>query len=248
MATAPAPSIDRLLHLAADNPTAVLDHLRAHPQLANQQDAHGYSLLHAATSWNHVELLDTLIREYHVDPNITDEDGETALFNAESVAMAQELLQKGVRGDLRNSDGQTAAEKLEDPDEQPEIAAFLRTLHHDSAGAGEAGPSPTATPNAGNSSLPAQSATIDTNGDGDVLHAPPPLPNGVKVEVGTMQQEEAGAEPDPEFKRRIEELAQRDDFQSPEGQSELQRLVRDIVGGLTQDSEGQGPATRRRVD
>ena len=60
-----------------------------------------------------------------------------------------------------------------------------------------------------------------------------------------MQADQVGGEPDPEFRRRIEELASRDDFQGDEGQRELRSLVSDAVSGLT--SEGQGPAVRRRM-
>ena len=119
-------NIDRLLNLVPDSPSIVLTHLETHPHLASEQDGHGYSLVHAATSYDHLPLLRALISDYHVDPNITDEDGETALFNAETVEMARELLQLGVRLEAKNDEGQTAAEKLADEDEQPVVAAFLR--------------------------------------------------------------------------------------------------------------------------
>lgn len=235
------PTIDRLLNLAADHPDQVLQQLRQHPHLASQQDAHGYSLVHAATSYNHGDLLKALIQEFNVDPNITDEDGETALFNAESVDMAKELLSLGVKLHLKNDDGQTAAEKLDDEDEQPLVAAYLREAATQPTA--DAAASVTAQTAGAESSSAAQAGTAD--GDADGIHPPPPLPNGVKINVGTMQQEEAGGEPDPEFRRRIEELAARDDFQTEAAQSELRRLVQDAVGGMA--NEGQGSATRRRL-
>jgi len=75
-------TIDRLLNLASESPDAVLTHLREHPQLAGQQDSHGYSLLHAATSYGHIQLATALIKDFSIDANIRDEDDETALFNA----------------------------------------------------------------------------------------------------------------------------------------------------------------------
>ena len=223
-----------------DSPGVVLEQLRAHPELASRQDGHGYSLVHAATSYGHVDLLKALIREYHVDPSITDEDGETALFNAETVDMAKELLQLGVTIDAKNGEGQTAAEKLDDEDEQPEVAAFLREVGEH--GTAEAGASVVAQTAGANSSESALGGTA--NGDADGIHPPPPMPNGVKINVGTMQQDEAGEEPDPEFRRRIEALAAREDFEGEEGQRELRNLVHDAVSGLNQD--GQGPASSRR--
>ena len=219
----------------------VLDNLRTYPDLASRQDVHGYSLVHAATSYGHGELLKALIQDFYVDPNITDEDGETALFNAESVDMAKQLVELGVKLDLLNAEGQTAAEKLDDEDEQPLVAAYLR----EAAGRpSEAAASVLAQTGGAESSLTAQAGTLP-DGDANGTHPPPPLPNGVKINVGTMQQGEEGGEPDPEFRRRIEELAARDDFEGEEGQRELRNLVSDAVSGLSQES--QGPASRRRL-
>ena len=219
----PAPTIDRLLNLVPDSPSTVLAYLDTNPHLASQQDAHGYSLVHAATSYNHIPLLRALITDYHVDPNTTDEDGETALFNAETVDMAKELLQLGVRVEATNDEGQTAAEKLADEDEQPVVAAYLREAAEQNTAHGEA---------------------ANGSGNASAMGRPPPMPNGVQVNVGTMQPDEAGEEPDPEFRRRIEELAAREDFEGEEGQRQLRDLITDAVSGLTH--EGQAPASSRR--
>jgi uncharacterized protein len=237
---AQAPSIDRLLFQVPDTPSVVLEQLRAHPQLASQQDTHGYSLVHAAASYEHVDLLKALIQEFHVDPNIKDEDGETALFNAESVEMAKELLQLGVDPELRNHEGQTAAEKLDDEDEQPLVAAFLREAAGDANAEAAAS---TIAQTGGATSAQDVNGTVGEDTDG--VHPPPPLPNGLQINVGTMQADEVGDAPDPEFRRRIEELAAREDFQREEGQRELRNLVSEAVSGLRQEDE-QGPATSRR--
>lgn len=237
-------TIDRLLNLVPDSPDTVLTQLREHPELASQQDSHGYSLLHAATSYGHVQLAQSLIKDFNVDANITDEDSETALFNAETVEMAKELLVLGVSIDAKNSDGQTAAEKLDDEDEQPIIAAFLRQASG-GASVDEAASVIAQTGGAENSTV----AQAGTNGVDDPasVHAPPPIPGNVKVNVGTMDASEAGEEPDPEIRRRIEELAARPDFQSEEGQAELRKLVTEIISGFG-GQEGQGSASRRRVE
>lgn len=238
-----AMTIDRLLNLVPDSPDTVLNQLREHPELASQQDSHGYSLLHAATSYGHIQLAQSLIKDFNVDTNIADEDGETALFNAETIEMAKELLVLGVSIDAKNSEGQTAAEKLDDEDEQPMVAAFLRQAAGGSS-VEEAANVVAQTGGAANSAV----AQAGTNGVDDPasVHAPPPLPGNVKVNVGTMDAGEAGEEPDPEIRRRIEELAARPDFQTEEGQAELRKLVTEIISGFSQD--GQGPATRRRVE
>ncbi|KAF2771717.1 hypothetical protein EJ03DRAFT_268200 [Teratosphaeria nubilosa] len=224
---AQAPTIDHLLNQVPDAPSVVLDQLRAHPDLASKQDAHGYSLVHAAASYEHADLLNALVRDFNVDANIKDEDGETALFSVESVAMAKALLDLGVDQRLKNIEGQTAAEKLDDEDEQPEVAAFLRQAA---------------------ANLSVEAATAGTvNGQTNGLHAPPPLPEGIQVNVGTMQADEAGGEPDPEFRRRIEELAAREDFQTEEGQRQLRGLAQEAVSGIRREEDGQPAASRRRL-
>ena len=51
----------------------------------------------------------------------------------------------------------------------------------------------------------------------------------MQVTFGTMNETEVPAEVDQEFQRRIEEFAQRDDFNTPEGQADLRKLVEDAM-------------------
>lgn len=240
-----APTIDRLLNLVPDSPDQVLAQLQSHPELASQKDQHGYNLVAAAASYGHDQLLRTLIKDYNVDPNIKDEDGETALFNVEEVRMARALIELGTDLSLSNNDGQTAAEKLDDEDEQPTVAAYLREVAGGLSAGGATTSTETAVENASPAtSRPAQEApATETNG----LHPPPPLPNGLQLNVGTMSPGEAGDEPDPEFRRRIEELASHPDFQGEAGQEQLRRLIQDAISGVTSDSQAP-PSSRRRVD
>jgi len=64
------------------------------------------------------------------------------------------------------------------------------------------------------------------------------------VELGTMEEEGPGLPPDENFRRRIEELASRDDFAGEEGQRELRELVKDAVRDVGKD----GREVRRRTD
>ncbi|KAK4233887.1 ankyrin repeat domain-containing protein 53 [Achaetomium macrosporum] len=193
--------------LAADNPTALLSLLRENPSLASGQDEHGYSLLHAAASYNHLDLLRSLIREFKVPIDIKDEDGETALFVVETVEAARVLVEElELDAKLQNAEGQTAREKIEAEAEWPAVAKYLQTLESASS-----------------------SANVAQNGSDIEL---PPLPEGLKVTMGTMDAAEAEEQqPDPEFRRRIEELAAREDFQTPEGQAELRRLIEEAISG-----------------
>lgn len=79
--------------LAADNSSALLSLLRENPRKASLQDEHGYSLVHAAASYNRLDLLRALVREFDVDVNLKDEDDETALFVVETVEAAKLLVE-----------------------------------------------------------------------------------------------------------------------------------------------------------
>ncbi|KAK5947189.1 hypothetical protein PMZ80_001336 [Knufia obscura] len=207
--------------LAANGPDAdprLLAHLRANPSLASEQDSHGYSLLHAAASYNHVDLLRALVNEFNVDVNLRDEDNETCLFVAETVEVAKCLVEElKIDTSLTNDDGQTAREKIESEEDYPEVAAYLA---QGSAAIGE----------------------VSQNGTGSAH--PPPLPPNVKVNIGNVA-EDVGPEPDPEFRRRIEELASKENFHTEEGQRELRALISDAVMGVSQDEQQQDSQRRR---
>lgn len=196
--------------LAADNPEALIALLRENPSLASGQDEHGYSLIHAAASYNHLDLLRTLVREFSVDVNLRDEDQETALFVVETVDAAKVLVDE-LKIDLlaKNADGQTAKDKIIAEADFPEVAAYLDTAE------------------------PQRDGGL-TNGAGINGHDSdlPKPPEGMTVSMGTMAPvDDNDAEVDPEFRRRIEELAERDDFHTETGQAELRQLVQDAIAG-----------------
>ncbi|RMD41124.1 hypothetical protein DV735_g3979, partial [Chaetothyriales sp. CBS 134920] len=204
-----------LLAAAVPTPDArLLPLLRSKPSLASQQDEHGYSLLHAAASYNHIDLLRTLVNDFKVDVGLKDEDGETALFVVETVEACKCLVEElGLDPAIKNDEGLTAREKLEQEAEYPEVAEYLR----------------------------AHEGTQD--GSGATLAQ---LPANISMTVNTVNTDGAGVddqEPDPEFRRRIEELAGRDDFQTEEGQRQLRELITDAIRGANNDRD-----VRRRVE
>ncbi|KAB8230539.1 hypothetical protein ETB97_012469 [Aspergillus alliaceus] len=211
--------------LACDNPTALLTLLRSNPSIASNQDEHGYSLLHAAASYNHLDLLRALVQEFHADVNLLDEDAETCLFVTETVEIAKCLVEElGVNYAHKNDEGFTAQETIEADGSFPEVAAYLRQVM-------------------GLPPLPAQDQVADS------LNPAPPLPPNIQVNLGTMSEQEANAgteQVDPEFKRRIDELAAREDFQSEETQAQLRELVMEAIRGSSVDTSER--EVRRRVD
>jgi hypothetical protein len=196
--------------LACDNPSALLELLRANPAIASSQDENGYSLLHAASSYGHLDLLRALVKEFNVDVNLLDEDGETCLFVAETPRIARCLVEElGVDYNKTNDDGLKAHEKMEADEEFPQVVAYLREV----AGAPAAAPA---------------------DASEGPLNAPPPIPGNMQVNIGTMSEQEVNAselEVDPEFKRRIDELAAREDFNSAATQEQLRALVMDAISG-----------------
>lgn len=230
----PRGQIDVLLNLVPDNPAAVLQHLSqaADPKsLASQQDVNGYSLLHAAASYSHADLIRALVSEYSVDINLTDSDDETALFVAEDVDIAKVLVELGIDTQKRNADDMTAAEKIESEGDFPVVAEYLQISSANTASSTQAN---------------------GTHTDATLTH-PPPLPSdNIRINFGTMSEDEVGSTgdaPDPEFRRRIEELAARDDFQTEDGQRQLRELITDAVMGLREeggDDAGEGSERSRR--
>lgn len=211
--------------LAADNSPGLLPLLRSNISLASKQDQHGYSLLHAAASYNHIELLRTLADEFHVDINLKDEDGETCLFVTETLAIAQCLVEElHVDVNALNDEGMTAAEKIAQEGDFAEVATYLQTVN---AGA----------PNGD---------TADEVDRGASSSHPPPLPPNITVDVGTMADEAldgAVQEPDPDFRRRIEELAASENFHTEQGQQGLRDLITDALRGV-----GESRDVRRRMN
>ena len=222
--------------LAADGNAKLLPFLRSNPSLASIQDDHGYSLLHAAASYNQTELLKTLVYEFKLDVNIKDEDGETPLFAVETLEAAQILIED-LEADVmvRNLEGHIAEERLFFDGEHPTIVAFMRKsrLHNEPSQIQQHG----------------DDAVLSSDPFSNDIDHPPPLPPNVTVDLRETTEEEQSTstqlEADAEFRQRIEELAARDDFRSDQGQKQLRGLVTDALRDMSTDESARN--VRRRL-
>jgi hypothetical protein len=172
-----------------------------------------------------------------MDINIRDEDNETPLFVVETVEAAQVLVEElGANVLIKNAEGETAEEKLLAEGEHPTIAAYMKEARlqggqsqsHEQSGYGP---------------QPAPNGLFNDN-----LHHPPPLPPNVTVNLGTMEEHnpaEGSTQADPDFRKRIEELAAREDYEGAEGQRQLRDLISDAVKGVSADANERD--VRRRL-
>lgn len=159
--------------------------------------------------------------------NILDADGDTPLHYAESEDVVRCLVEElGSDVGARNVEGVTAEEKIREEGEGSWVVGVLEYLQF-------------------------KRGVLQNDGDvedapgSSVLSRPGMVPENVEVKFGTMQ-ELPEQEADPEFRRRIEELASKGDLDSEEAQRELKKLVEDVVSGI-RDDEGRD-TQRRRID
>lgn len=117
---------------AADNQTDVVEaHLASGNFTPDSKDPNGYTAIHAAASYGHIDLLKLLISKGG-NINIQDNEGDTPLHHVEDLDTAKVMVEElGADFKLKNSEGQTAAEYIEEDGELPELAQYLRSLAHD---------------------------------------------------------------------------------------------------------------------
>ncbi|KAI9479256.1 hypothetical protein LPJ78_002676 [Coemansia sp. RSA 989] len=75
-------------------------------KLVNAKDPNGYTPLHAAASWKHLQLLKYLL-DNGGDVNIVDSDGDTPLHICEDKQCAELLLKHGADMERKNKEGLT---------------------------------------------------------------------------------------------------------------------------------------------
>lgn len=102
---------------ASDNEIDVVkSYITSGKHTANDKDANGYTPVHAAASYGHLELLTYLVKEAGGDINIVDEEGDTPLHSVEDLATAKYIVEE-LKGDykIKNKEGQTVSREREAP-------------------------------------------------------------------------------------------------------------------------------------
>lgn len=237
-------TIDSLLSLVPEHSSTVLARLREQPSLASVKDEHGYSLLHAASSYGQQELARALVKDFGVSPNIVDEDGETPLFAAETVLVARLLVEElGIDINHENNDGVTAGQKILADEEFDDVANYLKK--NSAAIIVAAGERGIVLDNIQNGLSDAQQRPAESCNDiFDTTRRPPPVPHGMTMSLQEVNEADLHS-PDPYFRSRIEALASSPSLDRPGGQDRLRELVSDIITTINDDGQRQTKIQRR---
>jgi ankyrin repeat protein len=117
---------------AADNQYDIVQQYISSGQFtANSKDENGYTPIHAAVSYGHLELLQFLI-DNGGDINVQDNEGDTPLHHVEDLTTAKYLVEKLAADYKRkNNDNMTPGQYIEDDGEFPDVAQYLLSLSHD---------------------------------------------------------------------------------------------------------------------
>jgi ankyrin repeat protein len=113
-----------------------LEHLKMSASVA---DENGYTLVQAAASYGHMNVLSWLLSSHQaVNINAADNEGDTALHYAATADAAKVLVEAGIDPHIRNRAGKTALESKrdelqesmadEDFDEEDEEYVALQSL------------------------------------------------------------------------------------------------------------------------
>ncbi|CCH42779.1 Ankyrin [Wickerhamomyces ciferrii] len=211
---------------AADNDLeTVKKYIESDKFSANSKDPNGYTPIHAAVSYGHIDLLKYLISQ-NGDINIQDAEGDSPLHHVEDVSIAK-LLVEDFKADwkLKNNEGQIPADYIEEDDEFPEVVQYLRSLSHENIGS---------------------SNTNENNDSGNILDS---LPRPDQVEGHEIsykyQNEDIELTINDEQREKLREIAE---SENPE--EKLAEFVKESVHNqfFNNDKDQDSPVSKKRRD
>ena len=109
----------------------------------DSMDEYGYTPIHAATSYGHLELVQYLLNE-GANVNTTDPDGDTPLHVCEDEGVARYLVSLGADPSVQNNEGKNALETALE-NEAFAVARYFRALLGDTTASNNGNSSNTAT-------------------------------------------------------------------------------------------------------
>ncbi|CAH01456.1 uncharacterized protein KLLA0_C09108g [Kluyveromyces lactis] len=93
---------------ASNGETELVEKFIKQGQTANDKDENGYTPIHAAAAYGHIDLLKKLVQEHNGDVNIKDSDNDTPLHHCEDATTARSLIEQlGADRELLNNEGKT---------------------------------------------------------------------------------------------------------------------------------------------
>ncbi|KAJ3003276.1 UNVERIFIED_CONTAM: hypothetical protein HDU68_005776 [Siphonaria sp. JEL0065] len=111
---------------ASDGEFELVQYFLANGNKVTDQDELGYSVFHAAASYNHIDLMKYLLTLLGSETMPVDADGDTPLHVAETVEMAQLLVSHSpALPMIANSDGVLAIENADEEGYQS-LVAYLK--------------------------------------------------------------------------------------------------------------------------
>ncbi|CCD26620.1 uncharacterized protein NDAI_0I00510 [Naumovozyma dairenensis CBS 421] len=131
---------------ASDGKTGIVRQILTTPNTtftANSKDPNGYTPIHAAAAYGHIDLLRSLCSEFGGDINIRDNDGDTPLHHCEDYATGKVIVEElGGNFTLTNNEGKTPLEVVEEDGESTELIQYLKeksgiSVENDSLGLNE---------------------------------------------------------------------------------------------------------------
>ncbi|KAG6906703.1 hypothetical protein DXG01_012527 [Tephrocybe rancida] len=117
----------RVQNASSHTPYALVTSIISSPsaQHPNAPDEHTYTPMHAAASYGQIDIL-TYLLSRGGDVNITDGDGDTPLYTAETLETARFLVEHGARIDHRNHEGISPITHLSE--DFPALSTYLQSL------------------------------------------------------------------------------------------------------------------------
>lgn len=237
------------------NLTYVREQISSGKHTANDADANGYTPMHAAASYGHIELLKYLV-SVGGNVNLQDEEGDTPLHSVEDVKTAATLVEElGADWKLKNNEEQTPLAVAEEEDEFPELIAYFRSLQ---------GSSIIPDNNNNNASGSSKASTSRSNQNGEAsgqiepslieeLYANPSISLSYKTVSEDNDESNGGssadgADFDSEQRKEIETIINGENAEEnlqKYMQKLLEKQFQQQLGGQAED-EGQGHSEKRK--